>query len=536
MRRTTIRIALQTSVLLISCFAGCERARAASDPIVGSSATTSIFFGGFLVLTLGICAWAARRAQSADEYLAAGSSITPTQNGFAIAGDYMSAGAFLGLTGAMYASGLDGLFLAATYLASWPVVLFLVAEPLRRFGKYSLADVLVQKLRERPIRIVSAVCSLTIICFYLVAQLVGAGELIGLLLGVPYRYAVVGAGMVMIAFAVFGGMRGATWVQIIKAGLMLIGGGTIAVLCLNKFGFSIGTMLHQAAVVHPNGSRILNISGFAQDGTATISLAIGVLCGTAGLPHILMRFLTVRDERAARLSVFYATCLIAIFFLMLIPIGFGGVSLLRGDASHLTQGAVRGGANMVAIHLADIVGGNALMGFIAAVAFATILAVVCGLLISGASAATNDLIVGIRGRALQEKSKLMTVRLMAAILGALAMLLAIAFEGQNVAYMIAMATSIAASANFPLLILAIYWTGLTTRGALAGASFGLVSSVALTIMGPTVWTKVLGLGPALSPYDSPAIFTVPATFLVCILASIAVRRPLGGTQSADLIS
>jgi cation/acetate symporter len=513
-------------------FLVCNPAWADSVPVIGSSTTTFVFFGIFLVLVLGICVWAARRANSADEYLTAASSITPTQNGFAIAGDYLSAGAFLGLTGAIYASGLDGLFLAATYLASWPVVLFLVAEPLRRLGKYSLADVLTQKLRERPVRMLSAICSLTIICFYLVAQLVGAGELVSLLLGVPYRAAVLLAGTVMIAFAIFGGMRGATWVQIVKAGLMLTGGGIIAYLCLARFGFDVGGLVQRAAEVHPAGNRILNIRGFAQDGLGTASLAIGILFGTAGLPHILMRFLTVRDERAARLSVFYATCLIGLFFLMLLPIGYGAISILHGSAAQLPVGGLRGGANMAAIHLADIVGGDALMGFIAAVAFATILAVVCGLLVAGASSATNDLIAGIRGRSLAEQAKFTAVRVTATILGVVSMFLAIAFEGQNVAYMLAMATSIAASANFPLLILTIYWSGLTTQGALVGGTFGLLSSVILTLMGPTVWSKVLAIGPALFPYDSPALFTVPATFLVCWFVSVARRTSSQDKPSA----
>lgn len=523
-----LRLLSPTASVLIGLSAtmlGATEALADSSALLGSQWTTFTFFGVFLAITLGLCALAARRVNSADEYLAASSSITAAQNGFAIAGDYMSAGAFLGLTGAIYASGVDGLFLAATYLASWPVVLFLVAEPLRRLGRYSLADVLAHKLNERPIRVLSAACSLTIICFYLVAQLVGAGELLGLLLGVSYRTAVLGGGALMIVLAIFGGMRGATWVQIIKAVLMLLCGVIIATLCLAKFNFDIGALLREAANTHPSHQRILGIRAFAQDGIATTSLAIGVLFGTAGLPHILMRFFTVRDERAARLSVFYATCLIGLFFMLLLPIGFGSISLLRSLPGHLQpDGSVMGGTNMVAIHLADIVGSSALTGFVISVAFATILAVVCGLLIAGASATTNDLIAGLRGRPLTERTKMITVRSTAAVLGVVAIALAIAFQGQNVAYLIAMATAIAASANFPLLMLAIYWPGLSTAGALAGGAFGLISSVTLTIMGPTVWSKVLGLGVAPFPYDSPAILTVPATFLVCLAVSALTRR------------
>lgn len=522
--------------LACSFLIGCGQAHAApAAGGFGSSPSTLAFFAIVFALTLAVCVWAARFSKSTDEYLTAASSITATQNGFAIAGDYMSAGAILGLTGAVYSSGADGLFLAATYLVSWPIVLCLIAEPLRRLGRYSLADVLTYRLNERSIRIASAVCSLVIICFYLVAQLVGAGELIGLLLGIPYRWAVCVAGLLMIAFVNFGGMRGATWVQIVKAALLLGTGVVLTVLCLWRFDFNLVRMLQEAAAVHPAGEHLLNIQGFAKDPLATVSLAIGLLFGTAGLPHILMRFFTVPDQRAARLSVFYATCLIGFFFLMLLPIGFGSISILHSSPAHLTaNGAVRGGSNMVAINLADILGGDPLMGFISAVAFATILAVVSGLLIAGASTTTNDLISGIRKRALDERSRLIIVRTTGAVLGVMAVLLAIVFEGQNVAYLIALATSIAASANFPLLMLSIYWPGLTTLGALAGAIFGLVSSVALTVLAPTIWSKVLGMGPALFPYDSPAVLTVPSTFLVIILVSMATRRT-PAKVSAELI-
>lgn len=522
--------------LALAFLMGCGEAYAApAAGGFGSSPSTLAFFGVVLVLTLAVCVWAARFSKSTDEYLTAGSSITATQNGFAIAGDYMSAGAILGLTGAVYASGADGLFLAATYLASWPIVLCLIAEPLRKLGRYSLADVLAQRLKERPIRIVSAVCSLVIICFYLVAQLVGAGELISLLIGIPYRWAVLVAGGLMIAFVNFGGMRGATWVQIVKAVLLLGTGFILTILCLWRFGFNLVSMLHEAAAVRPAGTHLLNIQGFAKDPFATTSLAIGLLFGTAGLPHILMRFFTVADQRAARLSVFYATCLIGLFFVMLLPIGFGSISILHSSPAHLTaDGAVRGGSNMVAINLADILGGDPLMGFISAIAFATILAVVSGLLIAGASATTNDLISGIRKRPLDERSRLTVIRITGIVIGVMAVFLAILFEGQNVAYLIALATSIAASANFPLLILSIYWPGLTTTGAMAGATFGLVSSVTLTVLAPTIWSKVLGMGPAIFPYDSPALLTVPCTFLVIMLVSMADTRTTAKTSAEPI--
>jgi cation/acetate symporter len=269
----------------------------------------------------------------------------------------------------------------------------------------------------------------------------------------------------------------------------------------------------------------MDIRGFAQDGIATLSLGVGILFGTAGLPHILMRFFTVSDERAARASVFYATCLIGLFFAMLFVIGYGSIALLRGDATYANaSGSLFGGNNLAPIHLARAVGGSILAGFISAVAFATILAVVSGLLIAGASSAANDLVVGLSGRQLDERMRLLISRIAAMALGVLGILLGLACEGQNVAYLLALATAIAASANFPLLLLAIYWDGLTTRGAVVGGTFGLVSSVALTAMGPTIWSKVLGFGPAIFPYDSPALFTVPLTLVVCWLVSIATAE------------
>src|SRR6267378_4518827 len=488
-----------------------------------AESSTIVFFVVFAVLTLLISFWAARRATSSSEYLNAGSSISSGQNGLAIAGDYMSAGAFLGLSGAIYASGLDGMFLAASYLASWPIVLFLVAEPLRRLGKYSFADVLTYRLKERPIRILAGVS--TIVSFYLVAQMVGAGELISLLFGIGYGPAVIMVGLLMIVFSTLGGMRAATWVQIIKAILMIGGSAMIAMLVLAKFGFNVSDLFKTAVSNHPNGNKIMDIRGFAQDAVATLSLGVGILFGTAGLPHILMRFFTVSDERAARVSVFYATCLIGLFFAMLFVIGYGSIAVLRGDATYANAGgALFGGNNLAPIHLARAVGGSILAGFISAVAFATILAVVSGLLIAGASSAANDLVVGLSGRQLDERKRLRISRIAAMALGVLGILLGLACEGQNVAYLLALATAIAASANFPLLLLAIYWDGLTTLGAVVGGTFGLVSSVVLTAMGPTIWSKVLGLGPAIFPYDSPALFTVPLTLLVCWLASIATAE------------
>jgi cation/acetate symporter len=523
-RRNSVLLLLAT----VSTFgaAGVAYSAQSDSQIRQADFSTIVFFVVFALLVLLIGFWGGRRATSSSEYLTARSSISAGQNGLAIAGDYMSAGAFLGLSGAIYASGLDGMFLAASYLASWPIVLFLVAEPLRRLGKYSFADVLTHKLQERPIRILAGASTIVIVSFYLVAQMVGAGELISLLFGIGYGPAVIMVGLLMIVFSTLGGMRAATWVQIIKAVLMICGSAMIVVLALTRFGFSVSDLLRTAAANHPNGNTIMDIHGFSLDAIATLSLGVGILFGTAGLPHILMRFFTVNDERAARVSVFYATCLIALFFTMLFFIGYGSIAILRGDGTYANaSGALFGGNNLAPIHLARAVGGSVLAGFISAVAFATILAVVSGLIIAGASSATNDLVVGLSGRHLDERMRLRISRISALALGVLGIVFGLACEGQNVAYLLALATAIAASANFPLLLLAIYWDGLTTRGAVAGGAFGLISSVVLTAMGPTIWSKVLGLGPAIFPYDSPALFTVPLTLLVCWLVSIAKAEP-----------
>lgn len=493
--------------------------------IVDLSGATLGFFFTSLFVVIVICVWFSRRAKTADQYTTVKWGCTAGKYGLAIAGDYMSAGAFLGLTATMFGSGLDGFFLAATYLSSWPIVLFLVAEPLRKLEKYSLADVLSMNFRDRPIRVLCSVCSLVIFSYFLIAQLVGAGGVIELMLGVPYRWAVLVSGVVMVICALLRGMRGANWVQIIKAILMLAGSGTMAFLCLSRFNFELSTLLKSASDKHPSGQAIMNIRSFSQDWLGTVSLAIGVLFGTAGLPHILMPFLTVQNERSARISVFYATCLIAVFFLLLLPIGFASISILSDVPGYLSYKViVMGGSNLIALHIADIVGSDALMGFISAVAFATILAAVSGLLIAGGSSVANDLIKGIFGKTLSARTNLRAFRITVILLGVVAVFLAIVFEGQNVAYMIAMATSVAASANFPLLMLKLYWRRLTTAGVLVGGAFGLVSSVVLIVLGPTVWTKVFGMGPCLFPYDSPAIFTVPATFVVCILVSLYSRR------------
>ena len=480
----------------------------------------------FVVLTLGIT-WRAATLTRSREQFYTGQGITAWQNGLAMAGDYLSAAAFLGLTAIMTATGYDGLVYAFGFLAGWPVVLFLIAEPLRRLGRYSFGDVLALRLDERPVRIFAACSSLVVIAFYLIAQMVGAGQLIQLLFGLDYTVAVVVVGVLMILYVTFGGMHATTWVQIIKAMLMLFGATLIAVLTLAQFDFNLPALVARAVAVHPRHAAILVPSGLPADPISGLSLGIGLMFGLAGLPHILMRFFTVRDVRAARNSAFVATACIGWFFILVFIIGFGAVALVLPDQAYQAAGGgLRGGGNMAAIHLAHAVGGDVMMGFISAVAFATILAVVSGLALAGASAVSHDLYARVF-RVTDERREMLVSRLATVALGLLAIALGLAFRTQNVAYMVGLAFAIAASANFPILLLAILWPGLTTRGAIAGGISGLVSAVVLTVIGPAIWVKVLGFAAPIFPYDPPAIVTVPLAFFVAWSVSLATRSAHG---------
>jgi cation/acetate symporter len=474
----------------------------------------------FVLVTLYITWRAAKRTRTRAAFYTAGGEITAFQNGLAMAGDFLSAAAFLGLTAVITTTGFDGIIYALGFLMGWPVLLFLVAEPLRAIGSFSFADLLAKRLAERPMRIMAACNSLVVIVFYLIAQMVGAGQLIDLLFGLGYSTAIFIVGILMIVYVTFGGMAATTWVQIIKAGLFLCGAVLIAVLTLSRFGFDPVALFAKAVAVHPKHEAILASAGLASNPVSAFSLGIALTFGTAGLPHILMRFFTVPDVRAARISVLYTTAFVGFFFLLVMIIGYGAVALVLPDAAYKTAaGALRGGSNMAAIHLAHAVGGAPMMGFISAVAFATILAVVSGLALAGASAVSHDLYARVFRRT-NERSEMRVSRIATVALGLLAVVLGLVFQNQNVAYMVALAFAVAASANFPVLVLTIYWRGLTTAGALAGGVTGLVSAVGLTIVGPAVWVKVLGHAAPLFPYDPPAIVTVPLAFVVAIGVSL----------------
>ena len=494
------------------------------------NATAVALFLIFVALSLGITFWASRRTRSTADFYAAGGGISGWQNGFAIAGDFMSAASFLGIAALVYSNGYDGLIYSIGFLVGWPIVMFLMAERLRNLGKYTFADVVSYRLGATPMRVLSASGTLVVVAFYLIAQMVGAGQLIKLLFGLDYIYAELVVGGLMICYVTFGGMLATTWVQIIKA-IMLLGGATfMAALVMNQFGWSPSALFAKAIAVHPKHAAIMAPGAFVKDPINTLSLGLALMFGTAGLPHILMRFFTVKDAKAARKSVFYATGLIGYFYILTFIIGFGAIVLVGTDPQFATDPAaggftlaakLRGGANMPAVHLARALGGNALFGFISAVAFATILAVVSGLTLSGASAISHDLYASVvrRGR-ISDGSEVAVSKIATLGLGVLAILLGVAFEKVNVAFMVGLAFAIAASCNFPVLLLSMYWKGLTTRGAAIGGWLGLIVAFTLTVLSPSIWKEVLGNSGAIFPYTAPAIFSMPLAFLACWFFSI----------------
>jgi cation/acetate symporter len=486
--------------------------------------TAITMFVGFVLVTLVITYWAAQRTRSAKDFYAAGGGITGFQNGLAIAGDYMSAASFLGISALVFSSGYDGLIYSIGFLVGWPIIMFLMAEPLRNLGRFTFADVISYRLQASPIRAMAATGTLVTVAFYLIAQMVGAGQLIELLFGLSYPIAVIIVGCLMILYVTFGGMIATTWVQIIKAGLLLSGATLMSLLVLSDFGFDFSALVAKAVEVHPKHGAILLPGAQVANPISAISLGIALMFGTAGLPHILMRFFTVGNAKEARKSVFWATTFIGYFYILTFIIGFGAIVLVSANpAYHDAKGALLGGGNMPAIHLAHAVGGNLMKGFISAVAFATIVAVVSGLTLSGASAVSHDLYASVfrKGR-VDEAAEIRASRITTIALGIVAMVLGILFEKVNVAFMVGLAFAIAASANFPVLLLSMLWSGLTTRGAFTGGFVGLIGAVVLTVLSPGIWVAVLGHSPdtVLFPYTSPALFTVPAAFFVCWIVSV----------------
>ncbi len=481
----------------------------------------------FVLFTFGVTRWAASRTRSASDFYTAGGGMTGFQNGLAIAGDMISAASFLGISAMMFLNGYDGLLYALGVLAGWPIILFLIAERLRNLGKYTFADVVSYRLEQTPVRLTSAFGTLTVALMYLVAQMVGAGKLIELLFGIDYLYAVMLVGVLMVFYVTFGGMLATTWVQIIKAVMLLFGTTFMAFMVLKHFGFSTEAMFAGATAVHAKGSAIMAPGGLLSNPIDAISLGVGMMFGTAGLPHILMRFFTVSDAKEARKSVFYATGFIGYFYLLLIVVGFGAIVMVGTDpAFRDANGAIIGGGNMIAVHLAQAVGGNLFLGFISAVAFATILAVVAGLALSGASAVSHDLYACVmrKGQA-TEQQEIRVSRIATLCIGVLAIILGLLFESQNIAFLSGLVLAIAASVNFPVLFLSMYWKGLTTRGAVTGSLAGLVSAIVLLVLSPAVWVNVLHYDKALFPYSNPALFSMSLAFFSAWLFSVTDTSP-----------
>lgn len=493
-----------------------------------------VMFVLFVGATLYITYWASKRTRSRQDYYTAGGKITGLQNGLAIAGDFMSAASFLGISALVYTSGYDGLIYSIGFLIGWPIILFLIAERLRNLGRYTFADVASYRLKQKPIRTLSACGSLVVVALYLIAQMVGAGKLIQLLFGLNYHVAVILVGILMVLYVLFGGMLATTWVQIIKAVLLLAGASFMALMVMKSVNFDFNTLFAEAVKVHPKGIAIMSPGGLVSDPISALSLGLALMFGTAGLPHILMRFFTVSDAKEARKSVFYATGFIGYFYILTFIIGFGAILLVSPNPAFKdATGALLGGTNMAAVHLANAVGGNFFLGFISAVAFATILAVVAGLTLAGASAVSHDLYASVvkDGKA-TERDELRVSKITVVILGIVAIALGILFEKQNIAFMVGLAFSIAASCNFPIIILSMYWSRLTTRGAMIGGWLGLLTAVILMILGPTIWVQILGHEKPIYPYEYPALFSMLVAFVGTWLFSVT-DSSLAGQQERE---
>ncbi len=551
MRRVLTLLAL-ASVSVAAWAAGADLGQADKQ---ATNWTAIGMFGLFVLGTLYITKWAAAKTRSASDFYTAGGGITGFQNGLAIAGDYMSAASFLGISAAVMASGFDGLIYSIGFLVGWPVITFLMAERLRNLGKFTFADVAAFRFQQAPIRIFAASGTLVVVAFYLIAQMVGAGQLIKLLFGLEYWIAVVIVGALMMVYVLFGGMTATTWVQIIKACLLLGGASFMAFMVLLHFGFSPEAMFAGAVKIKTElalkdgkvaeaaasiGQSIMGPGNFVKDPISAISFGMALMFGTAGLPHILMRFFTVPSAKEARKSVMWATGWIGYFYLLTFIIGFGAITFVLTNPQFLdAKGSLLGGNNMAAVHLASAVGGNVFLGFISAVAFATILAVVAGLTLSGASAVSHDLYATVlkKGKA-DSAAELRVSKITTLCLGVVAVVLGIAFEKQNIAFMVSLAFAIAASANFPVLFMSVLWKDCTTKGAVIGGFLGLVSSVALTVVSPSVWEATLGnpKGSALFPYTSPALFSMAIGFIGIWLFSVLDKSQRARVDRAGFLA
>ncbi|MBA3834419.1 MAG: cation acetate symporter [Pseudomonadota bacterium] len=502
----------------------------------GTNWPAVLVFAAFVVVTLGITRWAARRTRTTSDFYAAGGGITGFQNGLAIAGDYMSAASFLGISAQIFSDGYDGLIYSTGFLVGWPIILFLLAERFRNLGRYTFADVASFRFAQTPVRLFAAFSTLAVVLFYLIAQMVGAGQLIQLLFGLPYAFAVVIVGVLMTLYVMFGGMIATTWVQIIKAVLLLGCATVMAIAVLASVDFSPDALFARAVEVKTSlaaaggatagdaaerGRSIMGPGNFIRDPISAISFGMALMFGTAGLPHILMRFITVPDAKAARKSVLWATGWIGYFYLLTFIIGFGAIVMVTTNPAFLDpDGGLRGGGNMAAVHLATAIGGNLFLGFVSAVAFATIVAVVAGLTLAGASAVSHDIYASvIRRGEVRSEDELRVSRITVVVLAIIAIFLGIVFQEQNVAFMVSLAFALAASGNFPVLLLSILWSGCTTRGVVWGGTLGVLVALVLTILSPAVWVTSFGFAEAIFPYTSPTIFSMPLAFFTIWIVS-----------------
>jgi cation/acetate symporter len=513
-------VGLLALVALPAFGAGAIEGEVARQPL---NQTAIVMFLLFVVATLFITWRASKATTTSSTFYNAGGQITGAQNGMAIAGDFMSAASFLGITGLMFIGGFDGLILSLGAFGAWPVLMFLFAKRVRNLGSFTFIDVISQRLDRNPIRLVTAFSTIVIVVMYLIAQMVGAGKLIQLLFGLPYELALVIVSGLVLGYVAFGGMLATTWVQIIKAILLLTGVTLIALLLLTKLDFSFSALLKQATENHPKGEAILSSGVIFNDPIQILTIQISMLFGTVGLPHILMRLFTVPDMRQAKLSAYYASLFIGYFYIALLVLGFGAIALVYNTPAFFdSNGALIGGSNMAAIHVASAVGGDVLTGFMSAVCFATILAVVAGLTLSGAAAISHDVYAEVLKQGKPDPAtELRLTRISVFLIGLAAVLLGIAFQNENVAFIATIPMVVSASVTFPMLLLSLFWSGLTTRGAIGGALVGLVSSIVLIVLGPQVWVSVLGNEQALFPYDYPALFTMPLSFVVMFFMSMA---------------
>jgi cation/acetate symporter len=520
--------------------------------------TALAMFVGFVAVTLIITYWAARRSSGANAFFAAGRQITAWQNGFAVAGDYMSAASFLGIAGIIAFQGYDGFLYSVGFLVAYLTVLLIVAEPLRNAGKYTMADVLAYRMKARPVRAMAALSTITVSTFYMIAQMVGAGALVALLLkssGISYHSAVIGVGILMIVYVVFGGMLATTWVQIIKA-ILLMGGTTLlSIIVLKHFGFSFSNFFdaisHVTYHVTKDGATTEVTQNFLTPGLRykppygaldLISLGMALLLGTAGLPHILVRFYTVPDAKTARHSVVWAMVLIGTFYIMTTFLGFGAATIVGRDFI-----AKNGGNNMSAPLLAQALGGDFFFAFISAIAFATILAVVAGLTISASTSFAHDFWTNVIHHGTERKpgEEVRVARVTAFVVGAVAIVIAIALgPTANVAFLVALAFAVAASANLPVIVFSLFWKRFNTSGAVCGLATGLIASLALILVSPSIMTidpptvtgaaRHLIQAKPLFPLENPGILSIPLGFLGAIIGTFLTREPAAEAKFAEL--